>query len=210
MSFRVLLYAIFGVLISANAWAVEEGIDYTTLGTSQPTETGDKVEVREVFMYSCPHCYHLEPTIEKWLESKPENAAFLRMPAIFGERVVPHAKAFYAAELLDKGDQFHLPLFKALHDDKESIWDEDALVAFAERQGIDGVEFRKAFNSFAVNMSVNRARELGKRFAIDGVPAIVVNGKYKTSPSQTGSRAKMVEVIDHLIAVESGQAAAKE
>ena len=210
MTVNALLYAAFGLLISINAQAVEEGIDYTELSSPQPTENSANVEVREVFLYSCPHCYHLEPTIEKWLESKPANVDFLRMPAIFGTKVVPHAKAFYAAELLDKGDQFHVPLFKALHDDKEQIWDEDALVAFAMRQGIDGNEFRKAYNSFAVNMNVNRARELGKRYGIDGVPAIVVNGKYRTSPSQTGSRAKMVDVIDHLIAVESGQAVAED
>jgi thiol:disulfide interchange protein DsbA len=59
-------------------------------------------------------------------------------------------------------------------------------------------------NSFYVNMRVRRAQEMGKRFGVDGVPAVIVNGKYRTSPSQTGSREKMVQVIDHLIGIESG------
>ena len=207
---RALLRALCGVMIVSHAWAVDEGIDYTTLAKPQPTESADKIEVLEVFMYSCPHCYHLEPTIDEWLKTKPDNVAFRRMPAIFGPKVVPHARVFYAAELMGVQDQLHVPLFRALHVEKKKIWDEDALVAFAEAQGIDGAEFRKAYNSFFVNMKVRRAEEMGKRFGVDGVPTFIVNGKYRTSPSQTGSREKMVEVIDHLIEVEAGNVVATE
>lgn len=207
---RALLRAALGALIATQAWAFEEGIDYTELGKPQPTESGEKVEVLEIFMYSCPHCFHLEPTIDKWLAKEPENVEFRRMPAVFNPKVVPHARAFYAAEMMGVEDKLHLPLFRALHEQKKHIFDEDALVAFAEEQGIDGAEFRKTYNSFFVNMKVRRAQEMVKRYGVDGVPAVIVNGKYRTSPSQTGSRDKMVEVIDHLVAVESGQASAKE
>lgn len=206
---NALLRIAFGALIAAQAWALEEGIDYTELAKPQPTESGDKVEVLEVFMYSCPHCFHLEPTFDKWLATKPDNVEFRRMPAVFGPKVVPHARAFYAAEMMGVEEKLHMPLFRALHEQKKQIYEEDALVAFAEEQGIDGIEFRKAFNSFFVNMKVRRAQEMGKRYGVDGVPSVIVNGKYRTSPSQTGSRDKMVEVIDHLIGVESGAAAAE-
>ena len=210
MIVQALLRVILGTLIATQAWAIEEGIDYTELARPQPTESGEKIEVLEVFMYSCPHCYYLEPTIEKWLATKPDNVEFQRMPAVFGPKVEPHARAFFAAELIEKGDQFHKPLFRALHEDKKPIWDEDALVAFAEEQGIDGDEFRKAYNSFFVNMRMRRAQEMGKRLGIDAVPTVIINGKYRTSPSQTGSRDRMVEVIDHLIGVESGQPVTEE
>jgi thiol:disulfide interchange protein DsbA len=208
MFLKALLQTVLGMLIAAHALAFDEGIDYTQLAEPQATETGDKIEVLEVFMYSCPHCYHLEPDIDAWLKTKPENVEFRRMPAIFGPKVEPHARAFYAAELMGVQEKFHMPLFSALHDKKLQIWDEDALVAFAEEQGIDGAEFRAAYNSFYTNMKVRRATEMGRRYGIDGVPAVVVNGKYRTSPSQTGSREGLVKVIDHLIGVESGQVAA--
>jgi thiol:disulfide interchange protein DsbA len=210
MIVRALLGTVLGALLASHAWAFDEGIDYTRLATPQPTETGDKIEVLEVFMYSCPHCFHLEPTIDEWLKTKPEYVEFRRMPAIFGAKVVPHARAFYAAELIGVQEQIHEPLFRALHVQKQKLWDEDALVRFAEQQGVDGEEFRSAYNSFFVNMKVRRAEEMGKRFGIDGVPAFIVNGKYRTSPSQTGSREAMVQVIDHLIGVESGKAVASE
>jgi len=218
MRTNTLLGVVCGALIAVQAQAIEtdaleaddvvEGIDYTELAKPQPTESGEKIEVLEAFMYSCPHCLYLEPTLEKWLTTKPENVEFKRMPVIFGAKVEPHARAYYAAEQIGKGDRFHLPLFRALHEDKQAIWDEDALVAFAVTQGIDGKEFRNAYNSFSVNMRVQRARELGRAFSIDSVPTLIVNGKYRTSPAQAGSRKKMIRIIDYLIGVETGQSQA--
>jgi thiol:disulfide interchange protein DsbA len=200
-----LLLTFSAALLSAHAWAFDEGIDYARLPVPQPTETGDKIEVLEVFMFSCPHCFHLEPRIAKWLKTMPENVEFRRMPAVFGAKVEPHARAFYAAELLGVQDKYDEPLFDALHVKKRQIWDEDALVAFAAEQGIDADEFRKAYNSFFVNMKVRRAEEMGKRYGVDGVPAVIVNGKYRTSPSQTGSQDAMFQVIDELIRMESAR-----
>lgn len=204
MSVRFLLSLLFGCLLSAQAWALDEGIDFTILPNPQPTETGDKIEVLEVFMYSCPHCFHLEPTLEKWRETQPANVAFRRMPAVFGTKPDLQAQAFYAAELLGAQEKFTLAMFDAIHVKKQKISDENVVVTIAEGAGIDGAEFRKALNSFDVNMKVNRARNVTKNYGIDGVPAVVVNGKYRTSPAQTGSREGLVKVIDQLIARETG------
>ena len=204
MSVRFLLSLLFGCLLSAQAWALDEGIDFTILPNPQPTETGDKIEVLEVFMYSCPHCFHLEPTLEKWRETQPANVAFRRMPAVFSTKPDLQAQAFYAAELLGAQEKFTLAMFDAIHVKKQKISDESVVVTIAEGAGIDGAEFRKALNSFDVNMKVNRARNVTKNYGIDGVPAVVVNGKYRTSPAQTGSREGLVKVIDQLIARETG------
>lgn len=204
MSVRFLLSLLFGCLLSAQAWALDEGIDFTILPNPQPTETGDKIEVLEVFMYSCPHCFHLEPTLAKWRETQPANVAFRRMPAVFSTKPDLQAQAFYAAELLGAQEKFTLAMFDAIHVKKQKISDENVVVTIAEGAGIDGAEFRKALNSFDVNMKVNRARNVTKNYGIDGVPAVVVNGKYRTSPAQTGSREGLVKVIDQLIARETG------
>ena len=155
-------------------------------------------------MYSCPHCFHLEPTLEKWRETQPANVAFRRMPAGFGTKPDLQAQAFYAAELLGAQEKFTLAMFDAIHVKKQKISDENVVVTIAEGAGIDGAEFRKALNSFDVNMKVNRARNVTKNYGIDGVPAVVVNGKYRTSPAQTRSREGLVKVIDQLIARETG------
>ena len=69
MTLRSLLFLFFAALLSLPAWAAEEGFDYAVLPNPQPTETGDKIEVVEVFMYTCPHCFHLEPTLAQWRQT---------------------------------------------------------------------------------------------------------------------------------------------
>lgn len=203
MSVRFLLSLLFGWLLSAQAWALDEGIDYTTLSNPQPTETGDKIEVLEIFMYSCPHCFHLEPTMAMWRGTKPANVEFRRMPAVFGPKPDLQARAFYAAESLGKQEVFTAAMFDAIHVKKQKIADDDAVVLVAQGAGLDGPEFRKALDSFDVNMKVNRARNITNSYGIDGVPTVIINGKYRTSPAQTGTREGMLKVIDQLIARET-------
>lgn len=182
---------------------IDEGIDYRIVEQPARLEDGDDIEVLELFWYGCPHCYHLEPNLKRWVADKPSDVAFRRLPAASSPRWVPHAKAYYAAEMLGELDKLHEPLFKALHDDRRKIFTDDQIIAFAAEQGIDEDAFRKAYNSFPVDMKVRKSAELVLRnYKIDGVPAIVVNGKYVTSATQTGSTEKMFEVIDQLVAEE--------
>ncbi len=201
---RLLGLALAAALVSVRALAAfDEGIDYTLIAEPQRYEAGDDVEVLELFWYGCPHCYHLEPAIEKWLKTKPQGVTFRRMPAAAVSRWVPHAKAYYAAEQLGVLDKLHAPLFKALHEEKRRIFTEDEIVEFAGEQGIDKDAFRTAYDSFPVDMKVRKSAELVRRYNIDGVPAVIVDGKFLTSATQTGSTEKMFEVIDYLAAEEA-------
>ena len=198
---RLLGLALIAALLPVSLHAADEGIDYAVLKPAQPTETGDKVEVLEVFWYGCPHCWYLEPDMKEWVANMPEGVAFRRMPAT-GPRWEPHARAYYAAESLGKLDQFHEALFKAMQVEKRRIMTEDDLVKFAGGIGIDPDEFRAAYNSFYVETRVKKADEMGRRYGIDGVPAVIVNGKFRTSPSQTGGQERMMEVLNALVARE--------
>lgn len=200
---RMIAQALLGLLVAFQALAADEGIDYVKLKAPQSTETGDKVEVLEVFWYGCPHCYTLEPFLERWVETMPEGAKFRRMPAVLGAHWEPHARAFYAAELLGVTDKLHHPLFKAMHDENRKILTKEDVVAFAAEQGIDRQEFQDAYDSFFVNMKVRRATDMVQRYGIDGVPALVVNGKYRTSATQTGGNARLMEVLDELVRRET-------
>ena len=61
----------------------EAGKNYFLIDPPQPTSSGDKVEVLEVFSYACPHCAHFQPYAEQIKQSLPDYAAFGYMPAIF-------------------------------------------------------------------------------------------------------------------------------
>lgn len=203
MGFQRLLGMILAGLLAFPALALDEGIEYSKLATAQPTETGDKVEVLELFWYGCPHCFYLEPTLDKWLARRPANVAFRRMPAVLGPHWEPPARAYYAAEQLGVLEKVHTPLFDAMHVKKRKLENEAELAAFFAEQGVAKEDFLKAYRSFSVDTKVRRAVEMGKRYGVDGVPAFVVNGKYRTSASQAAGYDKLFEVIDALVVMET-------
>ncbi|MES9994251.1 MAG: thiol:disulfide interchange protein DsbA/DsbL [Candidatus Thiodiazotropha sp.] len=163
------------------------------------TAADGKVEVIEFFWYGCPHCYQMEPQLETWLENKPENVSFLRVPAPLNNKWTIHAQFYYAAEILGLTDKLHIPLFEALHDKKRRLYDKESLIEFAVEQGVERQKFVDALNSFGVYVKVQNARKLGQRYQLDGVPAIGINGKYKTSGSLAGNYSRMFEIVSHLV-----------
>ena len=193
-----------GFLSAAPAGAenLAEGIDYVRLAAPQPTSDASKIEVVELFWYGCPHCYHLEPLLNKWTATLPDDVVFVRVPAILGPRWDVLARAYYTAEMLGVLDKIHEPLFKAIHERKQKFENEDALAEFFAAQGVDEKQFRETFKSFGVASKVNRARQMTQRYGISGVPALVIDGKYRTSASEAGSHEDMLKVSDGLIAEE--------
>lgn len=181
------------------------GTGYEVLTPAQPTQDPDKVEVIEFFWYGCPHCYSLEPLLDKWLRSKPDNVTFIRQPAVFSKRWGQHAKAYFTAEALGVVDQVHADLFDAIQNKKQKLTTEDQLAKFFIAHGVDEEEFRKAYNSFLVDTKMRQAKSMAARYGITGVPAIIINGKYKTSGPLAKSHENMIEVMDLLIKQESAK-----
>jgi len=204
---RLCLLALFLIAGSpAGAAELSTGVQYQELFQAQPVETGDKIEVRELFWYGCPHCYHLEPYLEKWLKTMPANAAFVRMPAVLPDnpnRVSwrPDARAYYTFEALGVVDRVHGALFKAIHAQKRKdlVTSPTALADFAAENGIDRQKFLDTYNSFGVDSKVRQAAAMFGRYEADGVPTIIIDGKYRTSPSMAGGHERVGEVMDFLI-----------
>ncbi len=48
-----------------------------------------------------------------------------------------------------------------------------------------------------------RADEVGTKSKADSVPVVIINGKYRTSPSMVGSEEKLLQVIDYLVKRET-------
>jgi thiol:disulfide interchange protein DsbA len=179
-----------------------EGKQYLRLAKPQPTSESNKIEVVELFWYGCPHCFELEPHIQQWLETKPDDVVFVRMPAVLGPRWEMLAKGFYTAELLGVEDRVHPALFEALHEKRQKINDEAALQDFFVNHGVSAEDFRNTFGSFAVSVKLNNARAMTRRYAITGVPTIIINGKFSTGGRQAGSNANIIKVVDYLVAQE--------
>ena len=194
---------IFLFLFSYASLSLAEPLGYETLSPAQPTQNQDKVEVIEFFWYGCPHCYSLEPAMEKWLKTKPDNVEFIRQPAVFSELWGKHAKAYFVAEALGVVDKVHTDLFDAIQNKKQKLTSEDQLAKFFVAHGVDETEFRNTYNSFLIDAKLRQAKAMSPRYGITGVPAIIINGKYKTNGPLAKSQDNMIEIMNRLIQQES-------
>lgn len=189
----------------ASAAEYQEGKHYQLVSPPAPTASGDQVEVVELFWYGCGHCYSFEPVLEAWLKKKPEGVNFKRIPAVFAQNWVPAARAFYAAAALGATDKLHRPLFDAIHVDQRKLFDEESLIKFAAEVGIPEDEFRAAYDGMTIDGKVKQAMFATRDYQIDGVPSMIVNGKYRVTASMAGSQKAMLKVVEFLVDKEKAR-----
>ena len=178
---------------------------FQLLQPAQPTQSGDKIEVVEIFWYGCPHCYSLEPYLDNWLKNKPADVEFRRIPGVLGRDWMAHARAYYTAEQLGILEQIHRPLFDAIHKDRQNIMNGKQLRDFFAEYGVDKDEFTRIFDSEEITGKIKEAFIAAQNYKVTGVPTIIVNGKYRTSASQAGGNKKLIEIINQLIEMERNQ-----
>ena len=199
-----------GAQLPGGKW--RPGVNYDPVVPAQPTSVGSgKVEVMEVFWLACPHCYELEPHIRSWLKSKPAYVEFVRVPVIWQDIHRAHARLYYTLEALGR-DDLVAKAFDTIHQDLENHVpplvgqsEEETFrlqQQFAAQNGVSADDFAKAYNSFSVSSSLQRAEEITQRYHVQGVPFFVVAGKYSTDVAQAGSEPKLIELINDLAASE--------
>ena len=177
---------------------------------AQPTVGGaDKIEVAEIFWSGCNHCNDFEPFINRWKETIPANARFVRIPAVWNPLVELHAQLFYTEEVLANNgkladpETFHAAVFAEYHRRGNRLASEEAIQSLFEKHGVSAEDFETTWNSFEVAQKIRVAQDLTRRYAITGVPTVVVNGKYRTGAGEAGGYPQLLELLDELIARES-------
>lgn len=182
-----------------------EGAQYQRIDPPLPlTGHENKVEVVEMFFYACPHCNELEPKMQRWLKDKP-YIDFHRMPAIVGPSWADQARAYYMAGELGRLDELHPLLFKAIHEDGKQMYNEYAVIDFFVNHGVTREKALELYYSNEILEAVNDARIKTIKYGLRGVPAVIVNGKYKTAPYFVHNQEEMFEVLDSLVEKERKQ-----
>ncbi|MBV6272703.1 thiol:disulfide interchange protein DsbA/DsbL [Alcaligenaceae bacterium CGII-47] len=183
------------MLLTPPVWAADS---YITINPAQPSDTPEKIEVLEFFAYTCPHCAAIEPMVEKWAKTLPDNVVVRGVPVAFNASMVDLQKLYFTLDALGRLD-LHPVVFKAIHDEHERLFKADAIMDWVAKQGVDRQTFQDAFNSFGINAKVMHANELAKTYRIEGTPSLAVGGKYVTSPSMTGTYEGAIEEADKLL-----------
>jgi thiol:disulfide interchange protein DsbA len=194
--------------LPAGKWVA--GTNYKVLLPAQPTDVAPgKVEVIEFFWYGCPHCYALDPYLQSWLKNKPGYVDFRRVHVTWNDVHRAHARLFYTLQALGKVDELQGKVFEEIHQAHDNLFvpgDENATFAqqrqFAKANGISDADFTNAWNSFGVQTNVQKADEMIRRYKVEAVPSIVIDGKYVTDVGMAGSQQNLIQIIDDLAASE--------
>lgn len=177
---------------------------YEVLAKPQPVPDNGKFYVEEFFLYSCQHCYHIEPDVETWLKTKPKDVTFERVPAILGKQWGAYAHVYYVMEHNGFIEQSHRPMFDAIHKHGKFMNNVPELTPFLAEYGMSEADVKKAFTDTdpAVAAKIKKALLRIAAYQLESVPTFVVNGKYRVSASTAGGQDKVFEVIDRIIQKE--------
>jgi thiol:disulfide interchange protein DsbA len=184
------------------AWAAVEAVEgrnYTQLSPPQPVAVAGKIELIEFFGYWCPHCRALEPVLEEWLRKPPADLSFRRVPVAWQAAQEPYQRLFFALEAVGAPATIHQKVFQAVQMQGMRLELPAAQAAFASANGIDAKKLTDAMSGFAVASKARVAAQVAQTYRIDGVPTLVVQGRYLTSPEKAGSDESALQVVDALI-----------
>lgn len=203
---------LFGVLFGLLAFAAsavntvttapKAGVDYQVMKGRQPDarSSAEKIEVLEFFWYGCPHCKDFDPILQAWIQKQKSGLIFKRVPVAFQAALAPHQRLYHALDALGIAEQMTPKIFKAVLVDGNALLTLEAQADFVAKNGIDKDKYISAYHSFSAVNAVQRDNKLLTDYAIDGVPAIVVQGKYKTSPSMTKDFQRLIQTLDFIVA----------
>jgi thiol:disulfide interchange protein DsbA len=176
---------------------------YVDISPPQPTSSGSKVEVIEVFSYGCIHCAQFQPLVDAWSKKVDKSTVqFSYLPAPFNPLFSLMARGYYAADSLGVSESTHQRVFDALFVQGKQVNNLATLADLYASLGVDRVAFMKAAQSFVVESELRRADDLIRVYGIDGTPSMVVAGKYRVTGETAGGNDKVFAVVDTLIAKE--------
>ncbi len=186
--------------VNAQGQTFKEGGDYLVLDKPASTEAGaGKIEVVEFFWYSCPHCNRFEPQLEEWIKKMPKDVVLRRAPIAFKPDFEPQQRLYFVLEGMGKVVELNKKVFAAIHVEKQALNTLPLIADWAEKQGVNKAKFIEAYNSFPVATKTRKATMLQDAYAVDGVPAIGIAGKYYTSGSLAQTMERALQVTDYAI-----------
>lgn len=163
------------------------------------TAAQNTIEVVEFFSYTCPHCAHFAPKLNTWRAQQPADVHLIYLPVSWRPDMVAPQRLFFTLQGLHRLD-LHEQVFADWANDPEHLATDAAVLNWALRQGFDPKTWQTAYRSAAVTQNMRAAQQAFRRFELNGVPALVVNGRYSLIPSE-----QVLDTLDQVVAHERVQ-----
>ena len=171
---------------------------YVQISTERQSESKDII-IYEFFWYGCPHCFNLEPTIDRIEADLDTDAKIVKVPVALRDSWMPDAKLYYALSQMNEIDDLHSLIFEEIHIENNRLDTEEAMIEFLSKSEINTQIFLEKYNSYGTEARVKKASNLARKYQIDSVPTLVVNGKYLTSGSFVSSYDELYSVVNFLV-----------
>ena len=171
---------------------------YIQISNQKQTES-DKIIIYEFFWYGCPHCYNLEPTMDRIEANLEKDTILIKIPVALRDTWEVHAKAYYALQQMNLDDNLHEKIFTEIHINANRLDTKEKLEEFIKEEGYNSKKFSETFDSFGTDLRVKKASRLANQYQITSVPTLIINGKYKTSGSLVSSYEELYDVVKLLI-----------
>ena len=196
------LIVLFLSLFCSSAFSkdYQEGRHYELI-EPLPTRNPEKIEVIEFFWFGCGHCFSLEQLIKDWKSEVSSEVDFFRLPVVWNAQTKTHAKLFFATETLQVPEAIQ-GIFSAIHYNRKMMLSDKEVIPFFQGYGIQEDKYLAATNSFGLKNNLRKAELFAFKYGIKGVPAFIVNGKYKVSATREIGTEDLLDVVNYLIEKE--------
>lgn len=179
---------------TADEW--QPDADVLTLRQAGKVEANaplNTVEVVEFFSYTCPHCAHFAPKLTAWRTQQPGNVRLIYLPVSWRADMLAPQRLYFTLVQLNRLD-LHEQVFADWNNDPNSLATDAAVLNWALRQGFDQKIWQRTYNSAATSRQVRAAQQAFRRFELQGVPSVVINGRYALIPSE-----QLFDTLNHLV-----------
>lgn len=206
----VSVFALMLLPVFAYAANYQEGKHYTKVNE----EVTSKPEVREFFSFYCPHCFQFEPFMAKLKTSIPKDVKFEMNHVDFLRAASPKvqqslSKAVVVAHQLGMEKKLIGAIFNYIQVQRAVVTSEKDIRNVFVLHGADGEKFDKLMKSFSV---VSKAKAMkkqqdyfAKKGALTGVPAVIVNGKYRVDArglDRNNFEQDYINLVNHLLTLK--------
>lgn len=207
------LVAVFCLVLGVNAFALSEGVEYTSLKTQIPN--ADK-SVIKIFSYRCSHCYdHEKAHIIEYIAKKLPNLKYdefsVETMGDYGKEaaevfaVLKYLDTADGKTVLDKKSKFRKATKKYFNDyfRKNKRWGkgekpETFIKVGLKAAGVSMDEFKTLLAKQEVQQLISDWKIADEISKIQGTPGYVVNGKYLVMMAKIQSPDHLVDVIKEL------------
>lgn len=209
--------------ILAKSISLKHGVDYQILEKRIDVDMQGKDNIVEVFWLGCPHCQAIEPVFREWLKSKKEGEVTVnKLPGISNSPVwIRDAHIYQGLVKMGAGKEVLDGLFDLYitqmnnyvisEKNKDKVKSNgvmaqvspypelEQIFAYIESKGLQREEFKKVIENEDLKKDLMRIEKVFIDAKLEGVPAFIVNGRFKIVASGAKKFEDFFVIADTLI-----------